>query len=357
MADVGQWLVAAKEKLLAELTALWLDTKERIQQNTLHSSLPPPSHVLRVNQLDARRLDSEISSLLRQQFSDIFALWRPGILERIQPELDALLQAFIWRYSIWIDAPTPGGRLQNLCQAHANSRGMTITKLHRLQKVAFLLLHVVFPWLGSRLEEAAQAMESPASGVLSGDTVSTRLLRRRFISWPLAAVRWYSRKIAPRVFAAYSVCAAVNFLLFLRTGTFSTLGDRLLGIRLMHIDPMAHRQMAFEYMNRVMIWNGLSEFLITVMPLVNLARARRFLSRKLFPKAALKQMEDSAQQACGLCGASPVNLPMRSDCGHVFCYFCIASEKLENPKGVPCPHCSSRIVSFEAYRAGDKHVR
>ncbi|CAK0789692.1 unnamed protein product, partial [Prorocentrum cordatum] len=85
--------------------------------------------------------------------------------------------------------------------------------------------------------------------------------------------------------AIYTVAAALNFAVFLRHGVFCALSDRLLGIRMVHIDPTARRQVAFEQMNRVMMWNGMRELLMTAVPLVDLSRVRRRLTRALFPEA------------------------------------------------------------------------
>lgn len=299
-------------------------------------SWPSSPHTLRVNQLDARRLDSEISTILRQQFSDVFALMRPGMLELVQPELEAVLQVAFWSCSIRIDEPTPGGRLQNLVYSQGNTLGVSLKKLARWQKFGFLMLYAILPWMSTRLKGASEESELVAG---DGSTRARRLLQ--------IFARWYFRSIAPRLDATYAVCAAWNFLFFLRHGVFSTLSDRALGVRMIHIDPMAHRQTEFAYMNRVMLWNGLSEFLMTVLPLVNLARIRRALSRRFFPKASLQDAASNGPgRSCTLCGSSPVTLPMLSDCGHLFCYFCIASEQMENPRKVKCPSCSSRIQSF-----------
>ncbi|CAE7184017.1 Pex2 [Symbiodinium necroappetens] len=110
-----------------------------------------------------------------------------------------------------------------------------------------------------------------------------------------------------------------------------------------HIDPLARRQVAFEYMNRVMIWNGLSEFLLTVMPLVNVSRLRRSITRRLLPKASTHADAARAELCCGFCGASPMTVPTRTNCNHVFCYYCVASELMEQPKALACPHCGEQI--------------
>lgn len=39
---------------------------------------------------------------------------QPGLVSRYEPELNALLEFLIWRFSIWVDRPTPGNSLMNL---------------------------------------------------------------------------------------------------------------------------------------------------------------------------------------------------------------------------------------------------
>lgn len=295
-----------------------------------------PLPVARVNQLDAQRLDSEIHELLGGELASVFEVFWPGLVERLRPELQALLRAALWRYTIWIDAPTPGCQLQNLVYSQAQYSGSRPKPLRRSQKLAALFVSAFLPWLVSRARSLAELLDRNANE-RHHDTER---------GWSLALAQWYLRA-SERVMAAVTVCAAANFLAFLRWGQFATVSDRLLGIRLVHIDPAAHRQVAFEYMNRVMIWNALSEFLMTIVPLVDLARVRRAITRRLFPRALLKGMDADAERACGLCGASPITIPVRSDCGHIFCYFCLASEQMERPTQLACPRCSTHITGYD----------
>jgi len=306
----------------------------------LPSEEPALSRTLRVNQLDATRLDGEICTLLKQQFADVF-LWQSGIWDSLQPEIDVLIRTVFWRFTIWVDAPTPGGQLQNVRYANAGVGAATYKPLERRQKFCCLAVNVLLPWLAQRLRDRAQILEQVAP--VTDSHLGERFLKR----WIRSLARWYLRNLVPRFGAAYVVAAAINFLLFLRHGVYSTLSDRFLNVQLVHIDPAARRQVAFEYMNRVMIWNGVSEFLMTVMPLMDLPKVRRWLARKLFPRAVLAQLEVVPGSgyicSCELCGASPMTLPMRSNCGHFFCYFCIASEQMEHPRNVECPRCNLRI--------------
>eukprot|EP00913_Durusdinium_trenchii_P031025 g29057.t1 len=185
------------------------------------------------------------------------------------------------------------------------------------------MLWVLLPWLGKRSYELLQRLE-----VESGHP---RLK---------ALASWLLRSAVPKGVALHSLLVATNFLIFLRFGTFSELRDRILKIRLVHIDPTARRQVAFEYMNRVMIWNGLSEFLLTVLPLMNLSRLRRSV-RRFLPKA----WPVAGGSSCGFCGSVPT-LPTQASCNHVFCYYCVASKFMENSKVLPCPRCGERIDSL-----------
>ncbi|KAK3027073.1 hypothetical protein RJ639_040905 [Escallonia herrerae] len=70
--------------------------------------------ISRVNQVDAARLDVEMSAMLKEQLVKVFSLMKPGLLFQHEPELDAFLEFLIWRFSIWVDKPTPGNALMNL---------------------------------------------------------------------------------------------------------------------------------------------------------------------------------------------------------------------------------------------------
>ena len=50
---------------------------------------------MRSSQLDADRLDQELTSLLREQLLKAFALFRPGLVARLQPELTLLLDLLV----------------------------------------------------------------------------------------------------------------------------------------------------------------------------------------------------------------------------------------------------------------------
>ena len=50
---------------------------------------------MRASQLDAARLDIELTAMLREQFMKIFSLFQPRIISALQPELTLLLDFLV----------------------------------------------------------------------------------------------------------------------------------------------------------------------------------------------------------------------------------------------------------------------
>lgn len=53
-----------------------------------------------------------------------------------------------------------------------------------------------------------------------------------------------------------------------------TLVERLIGARLVYRQPNMSRLISFEYLNRQLVWQELSEFLLFLLPLINVAKVR-----------------------------------------------------------------------------------
>lgn len=51
--------------------------------------------------------------------------------------------------------------------------------------------------------------------------------------------------------------------------------DRLLGMRLVYAHPTMSRQVSFEFLNQQLVWHGLSEFLLFVIPLFNIPQLKQ----------------------------------------------------------------------------------
>jgi len=127
----------------------------------------PKLSVERVTQLDAQQFDQELNLMLSWQLQSVFKYFRPELLTRFKPELDAILHGLIWRYTIARDRPTPGGHIQNVQHVRSVVRAAEAegkdyptlapgARLTSKQKLLFGLLSVGGRWLWARMHKYMQ---------------------------------------------------------------------------------------------------------------------------------------------------------------------------------------------------------
>ncbi|KDD75835.1 hypothetical protein H632_c478p1, partial [Helicosporidium sp. ATCC 50920] len=192
-------------------------------------SLVRPARTYRSSQLDAARLDDELGQMMKEQFMRIFSMFQPGLVAQYQPELTLVLEALIFRYTIWRNAPLPGMALMNLRYRDERRAGSAAPPLpssgalelctgvegpglSRRQRLLFAAgsLGVRYGW--HRLSHLAAGLDrGPAEGPLSW----------RGGAW--AAVRGAE--------AAFRLASLLHLAVFLRTGAYRSLLERLLRAR------------------------------------------------------------------------------------------------------------------------------
>ncbi|KAI8469203.1 MAG: Pex12 amino terminal region-domain-containing protein [Monoraphidium minutum] len=281
------------------------------QQRLLSAAPPPwPLRVLRSTQLDALRLDEELLAMLREQFARVFALFRPGRVADLEPELNALLSLLIFRLSVWAGRATPGSELMNLryrderalaaaeraaagaAAAGASGRGaggggkaaappwlrggrtgVEGPGLSSSQRWLFGIGYIAIPYLWQRAHRFAARREWGSGGFGGGAGGGSDAGAR---AWRL--LRWLE--------GAYKVGVVANLWLFLFEGKYRSLLERALGARLIYARPAMSRMISFEYLNRQLVWQELSEFLLFLLPLINVPRLKRAMMR-IFPRLPL----------------------------------------------------------------------
>lgn len=67
-----------------------------------YTRLGDPNAGLRVNKWDAQILDSEIMGLLKGPMKSMFSMFEPGVMERVKPEIDAVLSAMLFAFTTGI---------------------------------------------------------------------------------------------------------------------------------------------------------------------------------------------------------------------------------------------------------------
>jgi peroxin-2 len=294
---------------------------------------PVPLRVLRVNQLDASLLDNELTSIIKTSFTKIFSLFRPSLIDRFTPELDAFLYFIMYRLSLYATGSTYGQRLQNLTYRDERQDYLQATQRiippSTLQKIMWGVLHIGGAWAWARLNRLAS---DRTWAERDEDDVYKTL--------------W---KVLNYLEVAWKALTLLNFVAFLYNGKYMSPVDRLLGMRLVYARPSVARFVNFEFMNRQLVWHGFSEFLMFLTPLINADRIKRTIYR-LF-KFRNKLSPSLGNAGCGVCQADPAHSPYLSDCGHLFCYYCIKTAMMVD-RSYACPSCNHQIKQIKPFTLG-----
>ena len=221
---------------------------------------PPDVRVLRVSQIDAGRLDVELTSLLREQFLRIFSRVQPGAVARAAPELNLGLDTLVFYFTVWSHRPTPGMALMNLRyrderRVRGGKSGMEGERLTTSQRLA--------------------AFAALAGGRYAWAKLSRAASVGRWADEPTHTARHRAWRLIQVAELAHGAASLANFITFLRDGKFRAPWERAARARLVYAAPDAARVVSFEYLNRQLVWQELSELALFVLPIVS-AHARRW---------------------------------------------------------------------------------
>lgn len=288
-----------------------------------------PLKVLRVNQLDSHQLDAELDMLLSVQLLKAAEFFEPSLVDRYRPEIHAAVQLLMYRLSFFVDGASYGQKLQNLiyrnerwAQSHRPGGTQMVYPLNIWQKLCWGAMTIGGTWGWTRLNRwlVSEGWDDPE---LPEDSIPRRV-------W--CAVR--------NLDTAYKCCKVIHFMLFLVNGRYMSLVDRILGIRLVYAHSAVARNVNFEFMNRQIVWHGFTEFLLFLMPLIPIDKLKVLLTRAFRPRAQRDLIPDGS---CPVCLSAPTNCPhVAIPCQHVYCYYCIKTSVMQNPK-FQCPKCGDRV--------------
>ncbi|KAL9255502.1 Peroxisome biogenesis protein 2-like protein [Drosera capensis] len=286
-----------------------------------------PLTISRVNQVDAARLDVELSAMLKEQ------LVQPGMLFQYEPELDAFLEFLIWRFSIWVDKPTPGNALMNLRyrdERRMETRGKVRTGLEGpgltvAQKILYCITTVGGQYIWARLQSFSAFRRW-------GDSEQR----------PWAQQAWI---LVQRLEGFYKAASLANLLVFLYTGKYRNLIERALKARLVYGSPNMNRAVSFEYMNRQLVWNEFSEMLLLLLPLLNSSLIKNLLRPFSKDKASDPAVDDSV---CPICQRSPSIPFIALPCRHRYCYYCLRT-RCSATSSFRCTRCSEPVTAIQRH--------
>ncbi|CAI0423221.1 unnamed protein product [Linum tenue] len=326
-----------------------------------------PIAISRVNQFDAGRLDVEMAAMLKEQLVKVFSLMKPGMLFQYEPELDAFLEFLIWRFSIWVDKPTPGNALMNLRyrdERASELRGkgkkvcisfiMLSANMTSVRKVALMNCYTPGVWCQRAVRTG---LEGPGLTVgqkmwyciatVGGQYFWARLQSfSAFRRWgdseqrPLARRAWV---LIQHIEGLHKAASFANLLLFLYTGRFRNLVERALRARLVYGNPNMNRAVSFEYMNRQLVWNEFSEMLLLLLPLLNSSSFKSLFSPFSKNKSSSSKSDDGS---CPICQATPTIPFLAHPCQHRYCYYCLRTRCSAAPS-FRCPKCNEPVVAMQ----------
>lgn len=295
----------------------------------------------RVGQIDASILDSELLNMLKEQLWRGFKYFRPDIKDRYESELVLILKLALFKLTVWDHSATYGAKLQSLKFMDARS-AVSNKPITKSQKLGYGLLVVGGSYLWQKLDDyitnATYTAEDP----------------RRYEKL---------RQFTDSLSTLWSVSTLANFVLFLYSGKYSTLILRILRIRLGATTRKVSRSVNFEFQNRQLVWNAFTEFLLFILPLLNLAKIKRTALKYIFKADANKpqtgELSFLPEKTCAICykedEGNAVNKEVTNpykavECSHIYCYVCIKSKLLENEgEGWTCLRCGQLIKSIEPY--------
>ncbi|NXG41236.1 PEX2 factor, partial [Psilopogon haemacephalus] len=278
--------------------------------------------VLRISQMDALELNKALEQLVWTQFTCCFSGFKPGVLAHLEPEIKAFLWIILWRFTVYSKNATVGQTILNIQYKNNFSQTEKYQALSKQQKLWYLVLTVGGRWLEERCYD-----------LFSSRPLQSLCKVKSLIGFGTGLVK---------------LCGLLNFLVFLQQGRFATLTERVLGIRAVFGRPQGIRQLGFDYMNRELLWHGFAEFLIYLLPFINLQKIKLKIFSWCLPVTGLPSSEQAAAaqlKECSLCGEWP-SLPHTIGCSHVFCYYCIKSNYLHD-LDFTCPKCGSEVHSLQ----------
>ncbi|KAL7114135.1 hypothetical protein ACP275_04G101100 [Erythranthe tilingii] len=262
------------------------------------------------------------------------------MLFQYEPELDAFLEFLIWRFSIWVDKPTPGNALMNLRyrdERAVEARGKVRTGLEGpgltvSQKIWYCVATVGGQYIWARLQSFSAFRRW-------GDTEQRSLARR---SWHLLQ----------RIEGFCKAASFGNLLVFLLTGRYRSLIERALKARLVYGSPHMNRAVSFEYMNRQLVWNEFSEMLLLLLPLLNSSSVKKLLQP--FSKDKSSNLEGD-EALCPICQATPSTPFLALPCQHRYCYYCLRT-RCSATMAFRCSRCSEPVVAMQRHGSSSSNI-
>ncbi len=296
----------------------------------------------RVNQLDAEDLDLELINLLIYQVRKIFKFFKHDFLLRYKPEIYMCIHSVIFRYTIYNNKQSAGNQLQNI----------QFIKLKKRQKILYWCLFVGIRYIYQRLSlymtlnDWSNHNDDDDDANLSS-SLENKKKKKKFKTFLFKNWKNKVYKLVNKIYKIYHYINVLNFCHFLVYGDYRNIIERILKIKLIYKNSQINRQISFEFLTQQLLWHGISEFFLFLLPLINFKRILYYIKDIFYMPHTLKQVN-----GCGICLQDPINTPYIASCKHIFCYYCIKSNKMNSKEqniNYHCPQCDRIIYDIKPY--------
>lgn len=310
------------------------------QQASIESTLLkqfPAQHVLRIFQLDALQLETEVGIVLKSALDGVLNVAPLEFLSfHYSEELQLLLRTVLFKFGIWDNNQSIADRMQNL--VYRNEREAVRAPTAPLsvvwsrstaptpyQKVLHYVISIVVPYVYRKLTQRSLE-DNWANSNTQWKATAARLLH-----WLGATVR------------ALNI---LHVIIFLMEGRYRSLADRLVGMRLVSGEQRMKRLVNLVYLNQHIGWQTWSSFLSLVLPMMRLGSVvSRVTAVGGTVLAGVAAGQGGVREGhCSAC-REPLVLSRRAvPCGHTYCYYCITT-RLQTAPSYPCSVCGASVRS------------
>eukprot|EP00298_Acanthocystis_sp_HF-20_P010676 c18984_g1_i1.p1 GENE.c18984_g1_i1~~c18984_g1_i1.p1 ORF type:complete len:382 (+),score=113.11 c18984_g1_i1:40-1146(+) len=311
-------------------------------------------NVMRILQLDAESLDSELIELIKDKFLHSFELFSiSDKIDLFKPEIEAFVKLVFYSLSIGRSGTSPGLTLMNLRLRNESNVPLSFPNagsafpLLLKQKIFYGLLTIGLPYLWERSQRYitfSQWSEANETDI-------------KFKAW----------KLFQKIETFVLFVKIVHFISFLGDGMYRGIIERVLKIRAVYVKPQISRFISFELLHQQLLWTTITDLLSTLLPILQLSRIIKLLKRIKFYNSQEKNDEENFQEkkivsvfeSCPSCGNSSPVMPHIGDCYCVYCYVCIqsllleANENDDKEKEISCLKCGKMIKNARWVRAID----
>ncbi|KAJ3362562.1 peroxisome assembly protein (Peroxin-2) [Kappamyces sp. JEL0680] len=283
------------------------------------------NRTLRSSQLDALELDEELVNLINDGIKESTSLFSPVWRNEWKPELETVVDFFVFSWPLLSGKDgTAGSVLHNLVYTQPSASGVDLpAALSAKQKWTYAVVRLLTLWGWKR--------------------GTKHMLDHSWSEEPANSLTFKVWKWVQKIELVWKTLSWVNFLVFLSRGKYRNLQERIFGFQLVHERRDMSRLISFEFMNR---YRQRHQFYVALVPLLNFRSTKRYI-KNVLGMTLDKNAGQIPPTSCLICHAngrpsSTITVPYRTNCNHLFCYYCIKSNMLSDPS-FACPRCGEIV--------------